>query len=117
MTAAHWMRRHKGGLLATAALAAFVLLLFSTSGPFRSVSGQGVTASEANARLWHGHLPTGATDVWFTSGYRGTRLECTIEPADFFAWCQRGNWEPSPITADSPIYTHSKRDGAVVAIR
>lgn len=104
--------------LALVGLAAgFVGLLLSTCGPFRSVSGRAVSAAEANSRLWHGHVPEDATDVWFTSGYRGTQVECTLTPESFRAWCEYRGWSPFPIGEGEPVYKYSERDGVVTISR
>ncbi len=81
---------------------AFLALLCSTAGPFRSVEGQGVTAQEANARLWNCFVPDDATDVWYTSSYSFTRVECTIEPESFRLWCERQGWRLEPIVEGKP---------------
>jgi hypothetical protein len=68
---------------------AFLFLLTSTSDPFQSVTGQGVSAKEANARLWNCLVPDDATDVWYASSYSFTRVECSIDPESFRLWCER----------------------------
>ncbi len=106
-------RKRAGILLAGAAVAAFAGLLLSSSGPFRSVSGRASSASEANARLWNCHVPPDATDVWFISSYRFTRVECTLKPESFEDWCHRRGWRPTPIdeSASVPEWVTSQRDG------
>ena len=96
-----------------AAVVGFVLLLSSTAGPFRSVSGAGVSSTEANRRLWNCHVPQPATDVWFSSGYRGTLVECSLPRAPFQDWCRSNGWQVEPIAPDVPAYVHSERDGAL----
>jgi len=100
---------------AIAAALGFALLLCSTAGPFRAVTGQGVTAAEANARLWNCLVPDSATDVWYTSAYRATQIECRLYPTTFMEWCQRMKWRPIPITAE-PYYCYSEKDKATVVI-
>lgn len=94
----------------------FVALLCSTAGPFRFVSGQGVSADEANKMLWTNFVPSSATDVWFASGYFATRIDCKVDPADFQAWCQRRGWHLTPIVAGQPRALYVDRLGDVVLI-
>jgi hypothetical protein len=84
------------------ALTAFVLLLCSTAGPFRAVTGQGVSAKEANARLWNCLVPDDATDVWYLSSYSNTQVECRIEPESFRLWSERMGWQLQPILEGEP---------------
>ena len=104
-------RKQAPALLGVVASAAFIGLLCSTSGPFRSVSGRGVSAREANARLWNCPVPVAATDVWYTSAYRGTTVECTLGREEFEAWCRQEQWHPEPIEPGEPLYVSSPRDG------
>lgn len=104
------------GLLFVVAMTSFVLLLSSTAGPFRAVSGQAVTAEQANAQLWNCFVPNGATDVWYTSGYRGTRIECTLAPASFAAWCRERAWTTHSINHDSPRSYYSEKAQDAVSV-
>lgn len=97
--------------MCSAAAAAFVMLLCSTSGPFRSVKGRGVSSTEANARLWNCPVPDAAVDVWYTSAYRGTQVECTLTQDDFIAWCRRRGWRPEPIKPGELPPRITQRDG------
>jgi hypothetical protein len=97
--------------LAVAASTALIGLLCSTAGPFRSVSGRGELASEANARLWNCLVLADATDVWYISTYRFTRVECTLERESFEAWCRQLGWRLGPIEGNKPVYLSTQRDG------
>lgn len=105
-----WYRRAVMFLVFIAA-SAFVALLFSTSGPFRSVEGRGVSASEANARLWNCLVPDSAVDVWYTSAFRGTRVECTLTQTDFLVWRRQRGWKPEPIKPGGLTPWSTLRDG------
>jgi hypothetical protein len=94
----------------------FVWFLFSTAGPFRSVSGAGLSAEAANRMLWTNRVPETATDVWFRSAYLATKIDCKLEEADFRAWCQRKGWRPTPIVAGQPNIISSERLGSGVLI-
>jgi hypothetical protein len=96
-------------LLVVGAPVAVIALLCSTAGPFRMVSGRGVSARVANGRLWNCPVPDDATDVWFTSSYRGTRLECSIKPESFRVWSGRNGRNLSPIPESEPACVASQR--------
>lgn len=106
-----WRGRRACIAVGAVALAAFVGLLCSTYGPFRAVTGRGVSAGEANARLWNCFVPAEATDVWYESSYRATRVECTVTRESFEAWCRRMNWRPEAIERDDAYLLFSQRDG------
>lgn len=94
----------------------FVLLLFSTAGPFRSVSGEGVTADEANRMLWIRPTPASASDVWFTSAYKATKVDCRLDEDDFLDWCRERGWHPIPIAKghEKGVYLDRVRDAVLV---
>jgi hypothetical protein len=91
-------------------------LLCSTAGPFRFVSGQGVSADEANQMLWTNFVPASATDIWFTSGYFATTIDCKLDLTEFQAWCQRKGWNLTPIVAGQPKALYLDRLGDAVLI-
>ena len=95
----------------------FVGLLFTIAGPFRAVTGRGVNAAEANSLLWNCHVPDEAENVWFLSGYRGTRVECELPRNAFDAWCESHGWIPTAIAEHTPACRHSMRNDGPVDIR
>jgi hypothetical protein len=107
-----WVWQDRAHFLVPAiALAAFVGLLCSTAGPFRSVSGRGSSAREANAWLWNCFVPADATDVWYTSSYRFTRVECSLTRESFEAWCRLRGWRPGPIEGVEAVQVFSECGG------
>ncbi|TWU18549.1 hypothetical protein Poly21_07130 [Allorhodopirellula heiligendammensis] len=104
-------------LLGAVTLIAFACMFLSTAGPFRSVYGHGVSAEEANARLWHCHLPMDAKNVWFESGYRMTRVECELGQDAFRSWCDSVDWKPIVIVDDVPEWVFSMRIKSWVEVR
>jgi len=96
-------------VLSVILLAASILLLCSTEGPFRFVNGEGVGAAAANARLWNCHVPDDATDVWYKSGYRATFVECFLGPESFKQWCHKRGWRVMPIDEKEPQHVFSRR--------
>jgi hypothetical protein len=93
-----------------------VLLLSSKYGPFVLTVGEGVTATEASRQLWHCFVPPSASDVWFESGYRVTRLECALDEEAFLGWCKSRDWTPLAISANEPKFVFSKRKNDPVAV-
>jgi hypothetical protein len=102
-----------GVVLAVVGVVAAAFVMASPWGPFVRVEGRGVPAREANARLWHCRVPDGATDVWYESGYRGTRVECLLSVEEFRAWCAREGWRPMPIAEGEPFLQVSEREGVI----
>ena len=98
-------------------LMAFAGLLFSTAGPFRVVEGHGVSSEEANARLWHFRLPADAENVWFKSGYRGTRVECELGRTEFGYWCESEDWKTTAIDDRQTEWVISMRLKSSVEVR
>lgn len=92
----------------------FALLLASPWGPFRASIGKGVSAKEANARLWTCQVPPEARDVWFISSYRATQVECSLEREVFQAWLQNRGWRPHAIDVGKPIVLISLRDPTTI---
>ena len=103
-------------MVAIAVIAGFVLYLFSTSGPFRSVSGEGVSAAQANQRLWIRPIPESATDVWFTSSYRASNVDCKMDQDTFLKWCRESGWQAVSISEGQPRRLYSYRLGDPVLI-
>ncbi len=81
------------------------------------MDGHGVSAEEANAKLWHCHLPKDAKNVWFESGYRGTRVECELGQAAFSSWCDSVDWKPIVIEDEVPEWVFSMRTESLVEVR
>ncbi|QDT01141.1 hypothetical protein [Adhaeretor mobilis] len=109
-------RRYRLLLVAIAAIA-FACLLFSTAGPFRSVVGHGVSAEQANAKLWNCLVPNGAKNVWFESGYRATRVECELSQAVFKGWCESRSWRPYVIDEQQRARVYSMSSDSPVEVR
>ena len=93
---------------------AFVVWMCSTAGPFRSVSGQGVSAAEANRKLWTNRVPASATDVWFVSSYKATRIDCKLDRDEFLAWCRAKGWKPNPIIETNGTYLERLNDAVLI---
>lgn len=90
---------------------AFGALLFSDCGPIRSVTRSGVSAEVANDNLWNCLVPQDASDVWFVSAYRSTKVECTLPKKSFVEWCEKNGWNLSQVDSEVPKY--SLRDGPI----
>lgn len=110
-----WVRRTYQGcagfsfMAMSLAIVAFVTVLFTTAGPFKSTRANGVGGRDANQKLWHCHLPAEATDVWLVSAYRATTVECTLEEDAFLAWSRYCGWRLTPITSDDGCRNWSLR--------
>ncbi len=64
-------------------------------------------------------LPTvgkAATDVWYVSSYRATRVEFDIDKPAFLDWCREQDWLPVPIRAEHPTTWYSDRKQDTIAI-
>lgn len=97
------------GVTAVAILVACTTFLCSPSSPLVSVTGRRETAAQANRNLWSCHVPPGASDVWYVTGFRATRVDCTMDEATFLGWCENRGWHASRIAAGERIYLYSER--------
>jgi len=76
---------------------------------FQVERGEGVSASQANRRLWNCLVPDDATDVWFSSAYRGTIVECTLPEQSFQEWCIKHGGKPTQITTAEERFVFSRK--------
>lgn len=75
-----------------------------------------MSADEANKMLWTNFVPPTATDVWYSSAYLGTRIDCQLDLTEFQAWCQRRGWQLTPIAPGKPRALYVDRLGDAVMI-
>jgi hypothetical protein len=66
---------------------------------FATTRGRAVTAAQANRRLWNCSVPLTATDVWFQTSYRSTKVDFKTDEQSFREWCSINRWKLQPVAS------------------